>query len=355
LKSNSITALAPIPKNLAEKLSTGHSKKWLVSGCAGFIGSNLVENLLLNKQRVVGLDNFSTGHEATLKSMVERIGSAAKNFEFHKLDIRDTAGLSVALRDVDHVCHQAALGSVPRSIADPMNSFESNVIGFNSILDATRKQGKATFVYASSSSVYGDHPALPKVEGNLGKPLSPYAGTKAANELFASIYARTYTMHCIGLRYFNVFGPRQDPDGPYAAVIPKWLAQMLRSQPVTINGDGSTSRDFCYVANAVQANILASIVTGQHGKHHVYNIAFGQRASLLQLHESLASGLKKLVPTLDFAPPTFASFRPGDVLHSLADVSAARNELGYAPEFDLQAGLNSALPWYLSQSSVVSS
>lgn len=354
MNTSSIAALAPIPSDLATKLRAMPARRWLITGCAGFIGSNLVENLLLNNQHVVGVDNFSTGLESNLASMVQRLGSFADNFEFHRIDIRDTSGIDRALIGVDHVCHQAALGSVPRSIKDPIASIESNVTGFNTVLDATRRQSKATFVYASSSSVYGDHPTLPKLEHTVGNPLSPYAGTKAANELFADVFARSYGMHCVGLRYFNVFGPRQDPNGPYAAVIPKWIANMLAAEPVIINGDGSTSRDFCYVANAVQANILASLVSDIKGKHQVYNVACGQRTTLIQLHEFLTTGIAQLTGQPTAQKPIFTDFRAGDVLHSLADISAAKEQIGYAPEFNLQAGLDKALPWYLSEQALIS-
>jgi UDP-N-acetylglucosamine/UDP-N-acetylgalactosamine 4-epimerase len=278
-----------------------------------------------------------------------RIGSAIANFEFLEGDIQDKKMVQTAVQGADHVLHQAALGSVPRSIQDPISSIESNVNGFNIVLNAAKEQKVASFVYASSSSVYGDHPLLPKVEGTTGKPLSPYAGTKAANELFANIFSDTYSMYCTGLRYFNVFGPRQDPDGPYAAVIPLWIKTILSGKPIVINGNGTTSRDFCYVANAVQANVLAALKLDPERKSRVFNVAFGSRATLLELHDQIQIKLATRNPIHVVIPPTFSAFRSGDILHSHADISSARSQLGYEPQFSLDTGLDQALPWYLAQ------
>jgi UDP-N-acetylglucosamine/UDP-N-acetylgalactosamine 4-epimerase len=349
MSKQTIQALAPIPSWLSRELSQIEPRRWVVTGCAGFIGSNIVENLLINNQYVVGLDNFSTGHRKTLNEMITRVGAAAEKFEFINGDIQDKDLVDRAVLGADHVLHQAALGSVPRSIQDPITSIESNVNGFNVVLRAVQQAKITSFVYASSSSVYGDHPALPKIENVTGRPLSPYAGTKVANELFANIFSDAYEMYCTGLRYFNVFGPRQDPNGPYAAVIPRWIDTILSGQPIVVNGDGSTSRDFCYVANVVQANILAALKLDPERKSRVFNIAFGNRANLLELHAQIQSKLKARIPTHVSLPPTFSTFRAGDVLHSHADIAAARSQLGYQPEFSLDAGLNQALPWYLEQ------
>jgi UDP-N-acetylglucosamine/UDP-N-acetylgalactosamine 4-epimerase len=324
-------ALAPIPAWLSQELMQAKPRRWLVTGCAGFIGSNIVENLLLNNQVVVGLDNLSTGHLKTLEQMKSRIGDAAKNFSFVNGDIQNKETVKQVLNGVDHVLHQAALGSVPRSIQDPITSIESNVNGFNIVLQSARLEGVKSFVYASSSSVYGDHPALPKIEAVTGRPLSPYAGTKIANELFAKIFSDTYSIYCSGLRYFNVFGPRQDPNGPYAAVIPRWIDTILSGNPIIVNGDGSTSRDFCYIANVVQANILAALKLDAQNKNRVFNIAFGARANLLELHDHIQSKLTKAIPSHRAMAPTFAPFRAGDVLHSHADITAAKTQLSYSP------------------------
>lgn len=252
---------------------------------------------------------------------------------------------------VDVVLHQAALGSVPRSIEQPLHSFAANVDAFVKLLDVARRAGVPRFVYASSSSVYGDHEALPKVESQVGRVLSPYAATKAADELFADAWARSYGMQCVGLRYFNVFGPRQDPEGAYAAVVPKWVAALLLGEPVWINGDGQTSRDFCYVANAVQANLRAGLVEKLPRTHEVFNVAVGVRTTLLQLFEAIrraaAAAEPALASRIAAIEPSFRAFRPGDVRHSLADVSRAREVLGYVPTHDVEQGLAEAIGWYL--------
>lgn len=322
-------------------------KQWLVTGAAGFIGSNLVEALLKLDQRVVGLDNFATGKRANLEE-VRRLVSPEqwRRFQFIKGDIRKLADCQRACAGADYVLHQGALGSVPRSIAEPLNSHESNVNGALNMLLAAREQKVRTFVYASSSSVYGDHPKLPKIEGVEGKLLSPYAATKAINEVYADVFGRVYGLPCVGLRYFNVFGPRQDPEGAYAAVIPKWLAALLQGEPVRINGDGKTSRDFCYVANVVQANLLAATATKPGALNTVYNIAVGARTTLNELFELLVDGLNPEGTAGKRPKPVYSDFRAGDVRHSHADISRARRLLGYRPTHRIDQGLREAMVWY---------
>jgi UDP-N-acetylglucosamine 4-epimerase len=320
-------------------------RTWLVTGCAGFIGSNLLETLLLMGQKVVGLDNFSTGHQYNLDEVQKTVSAAQwKNFTFHKGDIRDLEACRKAVHGVDYVLHQAALGSVPRSLADPITTNDVNIAGFLNMLVAARDAKVKSFVYAASSSTYGDHPGLPKVEDQIGRPLSPYAITKYVNELYADIFARSYNFGSIGLRYFNVFGKRQDPEGAYAAVIPKWVAAMIRGEDVVVNGDGETSRDFCYVENAVQANILAALAQPE-GVNQVYNVAFNARTSLNQLFEYLAKALANNGIVYD-KQPIHGDFRPGDVRHSQADISKARRLLGYEPMHSIVQGLEVAMPWY---------
>ena len=322
-------------------------KKWLVTGAAGFIGSNLVEALLKLEQSVVGLDNFATGKRGNLAE-VRRLVSAEqwRRFQFITGDIRKGAVCQQACQGVDYVLHQGALGSVPRSIVEPLNSHESNVNGTLNMLLAARDQKVRTFVYASSSAVYGDHPALPKVEERVGRLLSPYATTKAVNELYADVFGRVYGLPTVGLRYFNVFGPRQDPEGAYAAVIPKWLAALLQGEPVRINGDGRTSRDFCYVANVVQANLLAATATKPKALNQVYNIALGARTTLNELFELLVDGLNPELPTGKRPQPVYSDFRAGDVRHSHADISKAKRLLGYRPSHRIDQGLREAMVWY---------
>ena len=331
-----------LPDALAERLRA-EPRRWLVTGAAGFIGSNLVEALLACGQRVVGLDNFATGHRANL----EQASAAGGDFAFIEADITDRAACAAAVGNADIVLHQAALGSVPRSLADPLASHNSNVTGFINMLDAARRAGAGRFVYAASSSTYGDHEALPKVEENIGNPLSPYAATKLVNEIYAAVYARSYGFRATGLRYFNVFGPRQDPDGAYAAVIPRWAKAILHGETVWINGDGETSRDFCYVANAVQANILAALAPDEV-QGEVFNVAFGGRTSLNQLFALIRDGLQRrqIVYRRD---PVYADFRPGDVRHSQADIGKARRLLGYRPSHDIATGLEAALPYYIER------
>lgn len=320
---------------------------WLITGAAGFIGSNLVEALLKADQKVVGLDNFLTGHRRNLDE-VERLVGAQRwgQFAFIDADIRDREACSAAVQGVDYVLHQAAIGSVPRSLADPLTTHDVNITGFLNILDAARRYGVRRFIYAASSSTYGDEPSLPKRENRIGSPLSPYAVTKLANEIYADVYARSYGFHAIGLRYFNVFGPRQDPNGAYAAVIPSWTAAMIENQEVTINGDGTTSRDFCYVANTVQANLRAAL-SDDAMQNEVYNVAIGQRTSLNELFELLRDGLGKR--QIHYRrDPLYSNFRAGDVRHSQADISKAGEKLGYRPTHTIAAGIEEALAWYVS-------
>ncbi len=321
-------------------------RTWLVTGCAGFIGSNLVEALLHAGQQVVGLDNFSTGHRYNLEEVAVQVGGDAwSRFHFIEADIRDLDACREATKGIDYVLHQAALGSVPRSLADPVTSNEVNVGGFVKILVAARDAGVKSFVYAASSSTYGDHPELPKVENKIGRPLSPYAVTKYTNELYAEVFAKAYNIPTVGLRYFNVFGRRQDPDGAYAAVIPRWIAAMIRGKSVIINGDGETSRDFCYIDNVIQANILAALAEDK-GLNQVYNVALGDRTTLNELFSYLTMFLAEQGITYKRSP-IYGDFRPGDVRHSQADITKARQLLGYQPTHDIRAGLSAAMPWYV--------
>jgi UDP-N-acetylglucosamine 4-epimerase len=322
-------------------------KTWLVTGVAGFIGSNLLETLLTLNQRVVGFDNFSTGHRYNFDEVQSVVSSEQwTNFRFIEGDIRNLAVCHAACQGVDYVLHQAALGSVPRSIADPINTNDCNINGFLNIMIAARDAKVKRFVYAASSSTYGDHPALPKVEANIGKPLSPYAVTKLVNELYADIFARTYDFKPIGLRYFNIFGKRQDPNGAYAAVIPKWTAALLQGEEVFVNGDGKTSRDFCYVDNAVQANLLAATTTNSEALNQVFNVALGDQTSLNDLYKMIVASLA-LHCQLPASKLSYRDFREGDVRHSLADISKARTLLGYAPTIKVGAGVTAAMPWYV--------
>jgi UDP-N-acetylglucosamine/UDP-N-acetylgalactosamine 4-epimerase len=335
--------------DLARRLS-GRERHWLLTGSAGFIGSHLLEALLRGGQRVTSLDDFSTGQRANLDDVRRAVGDAAwARHVFVEGSIGDSATCRAVCAGVDVVLHQAALGSVPRSLADPLRTHHANATGFLNLLDAARLAGVPRFVYAASSSTYGDSPGLPKVEHTIGRPLSPYAVTKYLNELYADVYGRCYGMQTVGLRYFNVFGPRQDPNGPYAAVIPLWAARMLRGEPCVINGDGETSRDFCFIANAVQANLRAALVDDPAALNQVYNVAVGQRTTLAQLHDLLAAAFTRLEPALHVAPPVKGDFRAGDVRHSLADIGKAKALLGYAPSHDVRAGLDEAASWYLSR------
>jgi UDP-N-acetylglucosamine 4-epimerase len=322
-------------------------KTWLVTGVAGFIGSNLLEALLKLDQPVVGLDNFSTGKRTNLEQVKELVPPAQwARFEFLEGDISDLAACQRACAGVDFVLHEAARGSVPYSMQDPLGSHRSNVTGFLNMLLAARDAKVKRFVYASSSAVYGDDPGLPKVEEKVGRPLSPYAATKAINEVYANAFALAYGLPSLGLRYFNVFGPRQDPEGAYAAVIPLWIAALLRRQPVFINGDGETSRDFCFVTNVVQANLLAATTANAEALNQAYNVALGQRTTLNELFRLLQSSLRNKDATLPEQKPIYRDFRSGDVRHSLADISKAQRLLGFAPSHTIQAGLDLAMDWY---------
>lgn len=321
-------------------------RRWLVTGAAGFIGSNLVETLLLLGQEVHGLDNFSTGHRRNLDEVRGNVGERLwASFTLHEADIRDMAACEQAVGQVDYVLHQAALGSVPRSVKDPVTSHDVNVSGFLNMLDAARRAAVRGFVYAASSSTYGDEPNLPKREDRIGKPLSPYAVTKLVDELYADVFSRTYGFASTGLRYFNVFGPRQDPNGAYAAVIPKWIASMIEAEAVQINGDGETSRDFCFVGNVVQANLRAALRQETRASE-VYNVAVGGRTTLNDLFGIIRDGLAargfEYARSAEYRP-----FREGDVRHSQADVSKAQAGIGYEPLVDLRRGMNEALPWYI--------
>lgn len=322
-------------------------KTWLVTGCAGFIGSNLVEALLRAGQNVRGLDNFATGRQSNLDEVNQLVGQeAASRFDFLEGDIRDLDTCRARTDGTDYVLHQGALGSVPRSLANPIASHEANVNGTLNIFEASRENGVKHVVFAASSSTYGDHPDLPKKEDKIGNPLSPYAGTKLINEIYAAIYARNYGQKITGLRYFNVFGPRQNPNGAYAAVIPKWLAAMIAGETLKINGKGDTSRDFCYVDNAVQANIKAALLRQTDG-FEVFNVAYGQRTSLLELFDILKSALETRQHIYD-APPEHGPYRPGDVRHALADISNAANAFGYDPNFSIRQGVEDAIGWYMN-------
>lgn len=333
-------------EQVCEQIKTD-PKVWLVTGVAGFIGSNLLETLLKLDQTVVGLDNFATGFQHNLDE-VQGLVSAEQWTRFRLItgDIRELADCQAACAGVDYVLHQAALGSVPRSIADPIMTNSANITGFLNMLVAARDAKVASFTYAASSSTYGDHPALPKIEDVIGNPLSPYAVTKYVNELYADVFMRTYGFATIGLRYFNVFGPRQTPNGAYAAVIPKWAAAMIAGDPVVINGDGETSRDFNFVVNAVQANILAATATDADARNQVYNVAVGGRTTLNQLFVWLGESLAEqgIVYSAD---PVYQDFRAGDVRHSQADVSKIKHLLGYDPKFEIREGISVTMPWYV--------
>lgn len=327
----------------------GERHAWLVTGVAGFIGSNLLEALLKLDQSVVGLDNFATGHQHNLDQVQGLVTPEQwARFRFIKGDIRKLEDCRSACAGVDYVLHEAALGSVPRSLEDPITTNATNIDGFLNMLVAARDAGVKRFVYAASSSTYGDHPGLPKVEDRIGNPLSPYAVTKLVNEQYADVFTRAYGFRTIGLRYFNIFGQRQDPNGAYAAVVPKWTAAMMAGEQVWINGDGETSRDFCYIANTVQANLLAATVTSDEATNQVYNVAVGDRTTLNDLFEAIRVLLAPRFRHLADFKPSYRDFRAGDVRHSLADVTKARTLLGYEPSHRIGEGLREAMDWYVA-------
>jgi UDP-N-acetylglucosamine 4-epimerase len=344
-EGNPLSAIDDVRRRLAAQ-----PMRWLVTGSAGFIGSHLVQALLELDQTVVGLDSFATGHQRNIEEVRAAVtGERWSRHRFVEADIRDAPACRRACSGVDIVLHQAALGSVPRSLADPAATNATNVDGFLNVLIAARDAGVRRLVYAASSSTYGDHPALPKVEDAIGRPLSPYAVTKLVNELYADVFARCYGLQSVGLRYFNIFGARQDPDGAYAAVIPRWIRAMLTGDDVVINGDGETSRDFCYVDNAVQANLLAALADDTAAINQVYNVAVDDRTSLNRLFALLRDAIASEVPRVAAVVPVHGEFRPGDVRHSQADIGKARRLLGYAPTHRLADGIRAALPWYLAR------
>jgi len=335
-----------------QKYLISNQRTWLVSGVAGFVGSNILEKLLILNQKVVGLDNFDTGHQHNIDQAVEDANQLTGkqlggNFKFINGDIRELDDCRQACIGVDYVLHQAALGSVPRSIKDPINTNRANVDGFLNMLVASRDAKVKRFVYAASSSTYGDHPDLPKVEATIGNPLSPYAVTKLVNELYASVFSKSYGFKTIGLRYFNIFGKRQDPNGAYAAVIPKWVAAILNKNDVLINGDGETSRDFCYVDNAVQMNLLAATTDDEDATDQVYNVALNDRTSLNSLYQMIEDRLISRVIGLVKKDPIYRDFREGDVRHSQAHIGKAQTLLGYNPQYKISAGLDVAIDWYI--------
>lgn len=321
--------------------------RWLVTGSAGFIGSHLLEALLSLEQNVVSLDNFATGHARNLEEVRQTVGETAwRRHTFHEVDVVDPKVCATACDGVDVVLHEAALGSVPRSIEDPLRTHAANATGFLNMLVAARDASVSRFVYAASSSTYGDHPALPKVEDTIGRPLSPYAVTKLVDELYADVFGRCYGLHTVGLRYFNVFGSRQDPHGAYAAVIPRWVDSMLAGTPIVIHGDGETTRDFCHVSNVVQANLLAAVTPAAEARDQIYNVAVGGRTSLNDLAQVLRELLQERHPGLKVSPPVHEETRPGDIRHSQADIAKAQRLLQYHPLHDVRSGLREALPWY---------
>jgi len=343
-------------EELQEYLKDNQST-WLITGVAGFIGSNLLENLLILNQKVVGLDNFDTGYQHNIDQAIQDANNAtgkdlSNNFKFIDGDIRELDDCKQACNNVDYVLHQAALGSVPRSIEDPINTNRANIDGFLNMLVASKDAKVKRFVYAASSSTYGDHPDLPKVEDKIGNPLSPYAVTKVVNELYASVFAKTYGFKTIGLRYFNIFGKRQDPNGAYAAVIPKWVAAILNKDNVYINGDGETSRDFCYIDNTVQMNLLAATTDNDEATDQVYNVALNDRTSLNQLYQMIEERLIQRTQGLEKKEPIYRDFRIGDVRHSQANIDKAQALLGYQPKYMISEGMDEAMDWYVDSLSI---
>ncbi len=336
-----------------QKYLKDNQNTWLVTGAAGFIGSNLVEKLLTLNQKVIGLDSFDTGYQHNIDEAISDANQIAGedlsyNFKFFHGDIRSLKDCQLACKNVDYVLHQAAIGSVPRSIEDPIYTNQANIDGFLNMLVASRDAKVKRFVYAASSSSYGDNIDLPKVENKIGNPLSPYAVTKYVNELYANVFANNYEFKTIGLRYFNIFGKRQDPEGAYAAVIPKWISSILKNEDVYINGDGDTSRDFCYVDNAIQINILAAMSSNEDSSNQIYNVALNDRTSLNELYKMIQDKLIHKVQGIKKKQPIYRDFRPGDVRHSQASIEKAKKLLSYKPEYKISDGLDEALSWYIS-------
>jgi len=323
--------------------------RWLVTGAAGFIGSHLVEALLRLNQEVVGLDNFATGYQSNLDDVLDRVGDKASRFHFVEGDVRDRVTCLAAMDGARFVLHEAAIGSVPRSIDDPMTTHTNNVDGFVTLLLAAQEARIERVVYASSSSVYGDDKNSPKLESQIGRPLSPYATSKLVDELYAETLLRTHRIDSVGLRYFNVFGPRQDPNGAYAAVIPRWTEQLLSGKPSLVFGDGSNSRDFCFVDNVVQANLLAATASETEVAPRVFNVAYGARTTLLELYEAIRERAAQFAPEAREAPLERRPPRAGDIPHSLAAIDRARACFGYEPAFDLRRGLDVTVAWYASR------
>jgi len=340
--------------NQLQKHLKDNQNTWLVTGVAGFIGSNLLEKLLILNQRVVGLDNFETGYQHNIDQAIQDANNItgkdlSHNFKFINGDIRDLNDCHQACNGVDYILHQAALGSVPRSIEDPIKTNRANIDGFLNMLVASKEAKVKRFVYAASSSTYGDHPDLPKVEDKIGAPLSPYAVTKLVNELYSQVFSKVYGFRAIGLRYFNIFGKRQDPRGAYAAVIPKWISSMIKKEDIYINGDGETSRDFCYIDNVVQMNLLAATVSNEEATDEIYNVAAGGRTTLNQLYYYIRNSLSSEYSYLENVEPNYRDFRAGDVRHSQADIIKAKKILGYAPTHQVQDGLIDSIKWYVNK------
>jgi UDP-N-acetylglucosamine/UDP-N-acetylgalactosamine 4-epimerase len=332
-----------------QELLRQRPRRWLITGSAGFIGSHLVEALLKLDQDVVGLDNFATGYPRNLEQVKSAVGEAWRSFRNIEGDIRNPSVCRQACEGIDYILHHAALGSVPRSIEDPLATHGTNLTGSLNMLVAARDASVQRFVYAASSSTYGDHPGLPKIEDVIGRPLSPYAVTKYANELYADVFSRCYGLSSIGLRYFNVFGPRQDPEGAYAAVIPKWIGQFIGREPIYINGDGETSRDFCYVENAIQANLLAATTEAPEAVNQVYNVAVGERIALNDLFQTVRALMARHFAWVRDIQPQYRDFRDGDVRHSQADISRAQRLLAYTPTHRLRQGLEESVGWFVRQ------
>lgn len=331
---------------------------WLITGVAGFIGSNLLEALLKLNQKVVGFDNFDTGYQHNINeaisdaaiSLKSTQAEVSKNFKFINGDIRILNDCINACKKIEYVLHHAAIGSVPRSIQDPIYTNKANIDGFLNMLVSANEAKVKMFVYAASSSTYGDSKELPKIEDRIGKPISPYAVTKLVNELYADVFNSVYGFNSIGLRYFNIFGKRQDPNGAYAAVIPQWINRILNNQSIYINGNGKNSRDFCYVENVIQINILSALSENKNSHNEVYNVAFNDRTSLNRLHDLINSELLKKLPNLDSNKPIYREPRAGDIMHSLADISKAEKMLNYKPEYNIEHGLNLTIDWFIKNS-----